>query len=256
MAGTLAVPASGLYGMTGAAVFEYPGVRRAGIEVVTRHGGTNRSPFGKVHQSHTVQRFTVVEGIRVASQADVTIQIAPAYEARELGAIVDELHRRRRQFLAELHDTALAVMACRLPGAATVREVLRKRDPGSVPPDSELNRVLQDLLLESPLPDVEFEATPRWVAPGEQRVDALIDSWKLIVEADGRSYHTRLADFDRDHERLVVAASHGYQILPFTYHQLVDQPRWCRAHLLATGAHRSQQLRVGSGPVQGAVLLG
>lgn len=238
-AATLSVPASGLWGPTAAALHGFPDSPRAAIEVVTRHGATNRSPFGRVHQSSTVHRFVVVDGLRTVSQADATIQVARAHDVAGLGALVDELQRRRKRYLGELHDAALAVAGSRLPGAATLREVLRKRGPGSAPPASELNRVFHEFLLGLPLPDLELEATPWWVEPGKQRVDALIEPWRLIVEADGRDYHTRVADFERDRERDAVALAHGYETLRFTWHKLTHDQRWCRLILLGVGAQRA-----------------
>jgi hypothetical protein len=238
-AATLSVPTAGLWGPTAAAIHDFPGAPRAAIEVVTHHGATNRSPFGKVHQSRTVHRFTLVDGIRAVSQADATIQVARAHDVESLGSIVDELHRRRKRYLDELHDAALAVACSRLPGAATLRGVLGARGPGHVPPESELNRVFHEFLLGLPLPDLELEATPWWVEPGRQRVDALVEPWRLIVEADGRDFHTRVADFERDRERDAVALAHGYETLRFTWHKLTVDQRWCRTMLLAVGAHRS-----------------
>jgi very-short-patch-repair endonuclease len=44
--------------------------------------------------------------------------------------------------------------------------------------------------------------------------------WRLIVEADGRCWHTRIDDFERDRWRDNVATTHGYDVLRFTYRQL------------------------------------
>lgn len=73
------------------------------------------------------------------------------------------------------------------------------------------------------------------------RVDVLIEEWKVIVEADGRAWHTRVADFEYDRWRDNEALRHGYTTVRFTWHQLVHQPRWCRTVLLAaaTGHRRS-----------------
>lgn len=240
-AATLSVPGSGLSGPAGAGLHSFPGFPRAAIEVVTRHGSTNRSAFGTVRQSRTVHRFTVVEGIRVVSQADATIQVAPAFDTDGLSALVDELTRRRRHYLDELHDAALAVAGSRLPGAQVLRDVLARREPGSVPPESELNRVFHAFLATVPLPDLELEPTPWWMEPGSQRVDALVGPWMLIVEADGRDYHTRVADFERDRERDAIALAHGYETLRFTWNKLTRHEQWCRNVLLAVGANRSGQ---------------
>jgi very-short-patch-repair endonuclease len=58
------------------------------------------------------------------------------------------------------------------------------------------------------------------------------------VEADGRRWHTRQADFERDRDRDNMAAAHGIAILRFTYKMLVHQPDHCLGTILATGRAR------------------
>jgi very-short-patch-repair endonuclease len=76
------------------------------------------------------------------------------------------------------------------------------------------------------------------VVPGT--VDAYIPLWRLITEADGRRWHTRQADFERDRTRDNLATSHGIGVLRFTYQMLVRQPEQCLSTILATGRTRSQ----------------
>lgn len=44
-------------------------------------------------------------------------------------------------------------------------------------------------------------------------VDAYIPRWRLTIEADGRRWHTRKADFERDRRRDNAAAAHGLVVL-------------------------------------------
>ncbi|MEX2294019.1 MAG: hypothetical protein WD691_09560 [Acidimicrobiales bacterium] len=85
----------------------------------------------------------------------------------------------------------------------------------------------------------------RWQAPfpgrqaGRQRVDGLISAWSVVLEGDGRAWHTRVEDFERDRRRDSEAAAAGLQTLRFTWHQLVDEPDWTLRVLLDVGAHRA-----------------
>ena len=69
-------------------------------------------------------------------------------------------------------------------------------------------------------------------------VDAHIPEWKLIVEADGRRWHTRQADFERDRERDNAAASAGLVAVRFTYRMLTKERDSCLKTLLEAGRWR------------------
>lgn len=238
MAATLSVPASAVSGAAAAGLHRFEGWSQAGIEVCTRHGTTHESPFGAVHETRTVGRIMVVEGIRVVSPADCVVQLAGRLDADALGALIDDVAIGRRLFLPELRDRYAVLAHRRLPGIRALRAALEVRGEGHVPPPSELGRRLAALLAAVGT-TVELEHSPLWVEPGAQRVDAWLPEWGLIVEADGRTWHTRVADFDRDRERDAVALAHGVATLRLSWHQLVHRAVWCRNVLLAAGERRS-----------------
>ncbi|MBA2281381.1 MAG: DUF559 domain-containing protein, partial [Acidimicrobiia bacterium] len=63
-----------------------------------------------------------------------------------------------------------------------------------------------------------------WRQDAPQRLDLLVPERKLIIEADGRRWHTRVADFDRDRWRDNEALAHGYGTLRFTWVHLTCAP--------------------------------
>jgi hypothetical protein len=239
MAATLSVPAGAISGASAAALHGFEGWKRAAIEVATRHGTTHRCAFGTVRETRTVGRFAMVEGIRVVSPADCIVQMAASLDAEELGAMLDLAAATRRTLLAELRDRYAVLARRRLPGIAVLRAALAARGEGYVPVRTELERRLRAVVQSVVALPVEFEASPPWVEPDSQRVDVLIPRWRLIVEGDGRSWHTRVADFERDRERDAVALANGYATLRLTWHQLTQRRVWCRNVLVAVGAQRS-----------------
>ena len=239
MAATLSVPASAVSGPSAAALLDFPGSKRSRIEVCTRHGTTHRSPFADVRETSTVGRFTVVQGIRVVSPADCLVQLSAGLDVGALGALLDEVARTRRRVLPELRDRYVAVAHSRLPGIGALREALEQRGPGYAPPASELDRHLRLVLAAARPPSVDFEVTPPWLERGRGRVDALVPTWRLVVEGDGRDWHTRVADFEHDRWRDAVALTHGHATVRLTWHQLVHHSTWCRNVLIAIGADRS-----------------
>ena len=76
-----------------------------------------------------------------------------------------------------------------------------------------------------------------------QHVDATVDlysaAWRLIVEADGRRWHTRKADQERDNLRDNEAVTHGYAVLRFTWPMLTRSADRCLDTLLRTGRVRT-----------------
>ncbi len=110
-----------------------------------------------------------------------------------------------------------------------------------------LEQQLTDVLGSLPPLAFDLEAPFPGRSPGLQRVDALVPASALVVEADGRTWHTRLEDFERDRRRDAEAAAAGFQTLRFTYDQLVDEPRWVRRIVLETGARRTVELRGAEG---------
>jgi hypothetical protein len=239
VAATLSVPGGAVSGASAAALHGFTGFSKAAIEVVTRHGTTRRSPFASVRESSTVARLVVVDRIRAVSPADCIVQLAAGLDADALGSVLDDASILRPTLLAELRDLFPWLAGSRLPGSAALREVIAARRGDDVPPRSELERRLRAVLLAAGAPSPDFEATPPWIEPGLQRVDVLVRPWQLVVEGDGRAWHTRVADFERDRERDAVALSRGYATLRFTWHQLVRRSTWCRNVVVAVGADRS-----------------
>ena len=82
------------------------------------------------------------------------------------------------------------------------------------------------------------EAGGPWRPTVPQRVDGLIEPWKVVLEADGRRWHTRVVDFERDHDRDLTALRHGYVVARFTWVQLIHRPVESLATLVAIGATR------------------
>ena len=239
MAATLALPDGALSGPAAAALLGFPGWPRARIEACTRRQTTYRSPFGDVRTTSTVGRVMVVEGIRVVSPADCIVQLAAQLSPTEVNDLVDDVRRLRRHLLEELGDRYAALAHSRLPGLAGVRFALEEHGDGAAPSESELERRLRGVLASVPdLPSVDWQATPAWLVRGAGRVDGLIPAWRLVVEADGRDWHTRVRDFERDRERDAVALAFGHATLRLTWHQLVRRRAWARRVIAAIGADR------------------
>ena len=109
----------------------------------------------------------------------------------------------------------------RREGLPRIRPLIEDRTAdGYVPPESELEALLADLLARLPGVRVERQARFPWRQDLPNRVDFLLPDHRLIVEADGRRWHTRVANFDNDRLRDNVALANGHGTMRFTWTHL------------------------------------
>lgn len=102
--------------------------------------------------------------------------------------------------------------------------VLDERSDAAVPPGSELERAMLTALR-----DAGLRPPQRQVAlPGTGEIDGLVDAaypdCRIILEADGRRWHTRVRDLACDHSRDAQAARAGWQTLRFLYEMIIHDP--------------------------------
>jgi hypothetical protein len=99
--------------------------------------------------------------------------------------------------------------------------MLRRYESGRAIPASKTERLLFDGLdaAGEPLPIPQHPHPGRH--PTRGCTDGTYPDAKLIVEGDGRRWHTRIADVKRDRERDNEASRAGYHTLRFLYEHLV-----------------------------------
>jgi Transcriptional regulator, AbiEi antitoxin len=234
-AAELSVQGAAVCGRAAAALNRLTGFRPARPEIVVPATASARSDLAVVRR-YRPGSLTVVDGIRVVSAAQALVDAASHASVRLIRRALDDLvgddpaqldHVRRR-FLA----------ARGRPGLAGLGVLLAERGDGYVPTQSELEQALRDLADEPSVPTPTWQAPLPWRPTAPQRVDGLIEPWQVVLEADGRRWHTRVADFERDHDRDLTALRHGYVVARFTWVQLIHRPVESLATLIAIGATR------------------
>ena len=195
-----------------------PDVRRAGA-------------LADVRRSSLI-RPRSVEGFRVNALPYVMRELAAEVPAA-LGPLYQSAVLAGQVRFDQVADVAVKASAGRMRGARVLREMLDEVGPTRQPPRSVLERHLDRMLDHPSLPPAIREATAPW-APGREFVDALIDEWRMIVEADGRHWHARLAALDNDRRRDHEALRRGIVTVRFGYVDLRDDINGCRAQLLET----------------------
>jgi very-short-patch-repair endonuclease len=165
---------------------------------VTVPGGSGRKRRAgiRIHRSAslTPQTTTLRDGIPVTTPARTLLDLRRCVTAAELG-------RARRQ--AE-------VLGYPLGEAATIEPDLTRSD---------LERRFLQLCSRHRLPSPEVNARV-----GDYVVDFLWRRAGLIVETDGYRYHSGRAAFEHDRAREAKLTVAGYEVLRFSWRQIVDAP--------------------------------
>jgi very-short-patch-repair endonuclease len=163
---------------------------------VPGNGGRKRRRGIRLHRSTTLtqQQSTRRLNIGVTTPARTLLDLRGCVDAKTLG-------RARRQ--AE-------VLGYRLDDAAEIEPDLTR---------SELERRFLRLCRRASLPSPEVNARV-----GEHVVDFLWRSSGLIVETDGWRYHRGRASFEQDRARDAQLVAVGYEVLRFSWRQVVDEP--------------------------------
>lgn len=201
--------------------------------------GNGRSPLARTIRS---SRFESVgtsrrRGFVVTDEAETIMTLAADLSSDRLERLVDEVLARRSCTIDHLDRVVSVNGGAR--GVAPLREIVTYRLPDAYqPPTSELERLLYRLLDHPSLPHHTRQLPIHWPTL-EATVDAFVPGWRLIVEGDGRRWHTRKADHDRDRMRDNEATAHGLAVLRFTYEMLRDEPRRCLDTLTRTGRVRA-----------------
>jgi very-short-patch-repair endonuclease len=235
-AAELSVPGAAICGRPGCAVHRLTGFRPGRPEIVVPEGSAGRNRFAIVRR-YTPDRLVTVDGIRVVTAAQALVDAASTVSTARLGRALDDLVIAEAAELDAVRARYLAALG--RPGLGGLRALLDERGDSYVPTESELEVALRAMVADTSVPAVRWQAPLPWLRPASlQRVDGVIDEWRVMLEGDGRRWHTRVADFERDHERDLEAIRRGYVVARFTWAQLTSRPTWCAEGLLDTGKSR------------------
>jgi len=208
--------------------------RRRPIQVTVPLDADHRSQVVEVHRSRH-HRFATHDGLRVTRFEQVLVQLAdrhPDHVQAVLHAGVHEDPRRLDRVFRRLHD----LRGSRLPGLRGLAELALDLE-GDPPTASELERRLLAVVAKVPgMPEVRRQAPAPWSPTSGSVVDAHVPDWRLVLEADGRRYHQRVADFETDRWRDAEAAVHGVHVMRFTHVRIRDDRAGIVDQLLRYGA--------------------
>jgi very-short-patch-repair endonuclease len=223
-------------------------VARRPIRLTVPHGRHHRIRGARIHQIDDMRPHhrTTIDGLAVSLIERAVVDMAATIGERELGGLVDDLIVSRATRLTNIGSCFAEVARAGKPGVRRLARVLDDRGPGHVPPHSELERRLFHALEAAGLP-----APKRQIPlPSRSAIAGIADAGyadvRMLLEADGRRWHTRVRDLRRDHERDAEAARAGWVTLRFMHEQLVSTPAEVAATVADVRLVRLAQLAGGA----------
>lgn len=216
-------PHAALSHTSAAWLWRLPGFEPEPPHVIRPYGGTHRpSPLTVVHHSRRLpaHHLATVESLALTSPARTLFDLAAVVHPKRLERAVDTALARGIcgvDVLVRLLDE-LATPGRR--GVRALRAVLGMVTPGT---ESELETRFRDLLRDHGLPQPERQVVLG--SDGEQagRVDCIFRQARLVVELDGRPYHSSKLDRLEDGRRDLVLLRGGYRVLRLTWHHVVER---------------------------------
>jgi very-short-patch-repair endonuclease len=192
---------------------------------VTAPYGVSRNPFAVVHRSADLRSEDIVFVglIPTTSLARTAADLFTCLGLKRATWILEGLLASGRVTLAQMAEVHGRYARQGRPGTVDVRSLLAELDE-QPPPHSVLEQRTLDLLrgagLEEPARQVPL---PGWVEHPAHVDFAYLDA-RIVIEVDGRSWHTRTTEFELDRRRDSAAQLAGWVVLRFTWRQVTEDP--------------------------------
>jgi very-short-patch-repair endonuclease/predicted transcriptional regulator of viral defense system len=191
---------------------------RTPVEVTVPGRDPGVKPGIRVYRVRELDRRDVrrVRGIPVTSPARTLLDLAGLLPLETVESAFAEARVRR---LVRDKDVAEQLKRARgRRGAAALRRLVAlERGPALT--RSAAERKLLKLVREAALPPPELNARL-----GRFEVDFLWRGPRVVVEVDGRAYHSSARAFERDRERDAMLVAGGYSVIRVTWRQLSASP--------------------------------
>ena len=196
------------------------------VEAVVPAGEYRTRSF-TVHQSaYLPPAHTTMLGLLPITSLERTIvDVARWWGPKRLRVAVDDLLACGRTTVGALEDVAVPLVGRGVGHTSRLHDLFIELGSGYVAPASELERLLHDLVRRGGFPPLARQL-PLPALREEGRADGAYDFLQLIVEADGRRWHTRVEQLEKDLRRDAEAGSLGWHVARFTHHAITHDPEW------------------------------
>lgn len=216
-----------------AVLLQWPRIGPGAVEVtIPWDRAVPRVTVGRVHQTRRVIRpddALLVGGLPVTGPARTLLDLAPRLGAGHLGECVVEVCHRGMTTVEELRSALGDLRGRGVAGGPRLARVLQGLE--AVPrADSFLEAKFLALVRDQGFPAPRTQVVVE-VDGFRYRVDALWDDWRFIVELNGYGTHASRHQLAADAERAARLQSAGFELVVFTYDQVMDDPRFVLAQV-------------------------
>lgn len=204
--------------------------------ILTPRTSNTRSSVARVYESDQFDRIaaTRIDGLPITTMPETILVLARDIDAGVLTGVFDQALVTGRLDLEAMSATIDREAGRRTPGTPLLRRLTSSRRPGAPSMSSSYLEKLLEIVLHDP-------RMPAWTRESEfsldgmpSRVDFYVPSARLVIEADGRNWHTRWEAFETDRRRDNALAVRRIQVLRFTYEMLKTDPGKCLEQTIAT----------------------
>jgi very-short-patch-repair endonuclease len=248
----LSRPKAVLTHSTAAHLLEMRGFTREKPAILVPRGSNTRSETARIYESDEYEKVAVtsIGGFRSTTVPETLLTLARDTPSRRLESAFDDVLIAGRLDL----NAMLAILdreAGRRPrGIRALRELTLSRLPSAPSKNSTyLEALLERVLHGADVPPWTREYRFR-LLDHVARVDVFVPSWALVIEADGRNWHMKKADFESDRRRDNAFAAQGIEVLRYTFRALQDDAEGCRDEIERVGSIRAASGLAWRAPVQ------
>ncbi|MGN6693613.1 MAG: AbiEi antitoxin N-terminal domain-containing protein [Aquihabitans sp.] len=218
---------------TAAVRWRFPRIGRGAVEVTIPRGTPPpRTTIGRVHVTRLPaddRSVTVLEGMRTATPSRTLLDLSARLNEVHLAECVVDLCHRGLVTLPQLAADLAAWRRPGLRGGPRLERVLEGCEDVPVT-ESFLETKFVALVRAAglPMPRTQVEIT---VDGRTYRVDTLWDECSLIVELNGYGTHASRHQLAADAERAARLQAAGYEVVVFTFDQVIGSPRYVLAQV-------------------------
>ena len=180
----------------------------------------------RIHRVDDLLSHHVIEmdGLRVTSLARTVVDLAAVLHIARLRLLVERAVVERRLSLPQLALTLDEVRRRGKPGVTRMCRILDDLGPGAAIPNGRLEQMFQPVLEGSRLPPPLHEHPLPGVGGREGFVDRYWPEARMIVELDGRRWHTRRQQVVADQDRMLQAQAVGIETTRLLWEHVVHDP--------------------------------
>ncbi len=165
-----------------------------------------------------------IDGLPVTSPARTLVDLSASVGPARLRHLVQTAIRDDHTTLDEVVACFDSVARRGVTGIARLRSVLTPMVDGAPVPGSALEAALADLLEREGIGGFEQQFRPPWFDGVHGVVDFAHPGLRIVLEADGRTWHRRDSEMAADRRRDRQATANGWVTMRVTWPEVIHRP--------------------------------